>query len=151
MTSRCSEYQGQGSRLSHVGHGLPLVPSHAQCSEKQPQQQQTNKHSRALTLPVDQVRVGDHPGFQHPPELDVTLRGRQQLVVLVAARDVHLDLSIGRDGGVLVDALVFGLNVTLQEVGGKKQKGSRTAFVKTASSVCSWVETGFFFLHLDAE
>lgn len=72
------------------------------------------QQSRALTLPVDQVRVGDHPGLQHPPELDVTLRGRQQLVVLVAARDVHLDLSVRRDGGVFVNALIFGLNVSLR-------------------------------------
>lgn len=57
--------------------------------------------------------MGDHPGFQHPPELDVALRGRQQLVVLVAARDVHLNLSVSRYGGVFVDALVFGLNVSL--------------------------------------
>lgn len=29
---------------------------------------------RTLTLPVDQIRVGDHPGFQHTPELAVALR-----------------------------------------------------------------------------
>lgn len=45
-----------------------------------------------LTLPVDEVRVRDHPGFQHTPELDVALRRRQQLVILVATWDVHLNL-----------------------------------------------------------
>lgn len=89
-----------------MGHGLPLVASHAHCNYR--------KTKKLLTLPVDQVRVRDHPGFQHPPELDVTLGGGQQLVVLVAAWDVHLDLPVRWDGGVLVYALVFGLNVSLQ-------------------------------------
>lgn len=94
--------------VEHNGPRGTRAPSSAQsCNAKK-------KQSSALTLPVDQVRVGDHPGFQHPPELDVTLRGRQQLVVLVAARDVHLDLSVRRDGSVLVYALIFGLNVSLR-------------------------------------
>lgn len=57
--------------------------------EKQPVGESDN---RLLTLPVDQVWVGDHPGFQHTPELDVTLRRGQQLIILVAAGDVHLNL-----------------------------------------------------------
>lgn len=70
--------------------------------------------------------MGDHPGLQHPPELDVTLRGRQQLVVLVAARDVHFDLPVRRDGGVLVYALVLGLNISLcTETNEKREQKKR--------------------------
>ena len=36
--------------------------------------------------------MGDHPGLQHSLQLTVAGRRRQQLVVLVAPRDVHLDL-----------------------------------------------------------
>lgn len=91
----------------------------------------------------------DHPGFQHPPELDVTLRRRQQLVVLVAARDVHLDLSVCRDGGVLVYALIFGLNVSLRR-GTENEGEEETLMVKTTLKVCLFFKTGFS-LHLDAE
>lgn len=43
-------------------------------SKKHPVRQQKKLTEVCLTLPVDQVRVGDHPGFQHTPELDVALR-----------------------------------------------------------------------------
>lgn len=49
------------------------------------------KHG-SITLPVHQIRMRHHPSLEHPPELDVTLRWRQQLVVLVTPRDVHFNL-----------------------------------------------------------
>lgn len=49
-----------------------------------------------FTLPVDQVRMGHHPGFENPTKLDVTLGRRQQLVILVATWDVHFNLRDGQ-------------------------------------------------------
>lgn len=46
----------------------------------------------SITLPVHEIRMRHHPGLEHPPKLDLTLRWRQQLIVLVTARDVHFNL-----------------------------------------------------------
>ena len=75
---------------ANKGDRLNCEPKNA----KRPESETVKVSNRVerLTLPVDQVRVGDHPGFQHTSELDVALRRRQQLIVLMTAGDVHLDL-----------------------------------------------------------
>lgn len=69
-------------------------------------QVQKRRSQRVQSLPVNVLRMGRHPSLQQSLQLVMTLRGGQQLVVLMTARDVHLDLTIRRRGGLLVDASV---------------------------------------------
>ena len=45
----------------------------------------------------------DNPGLEDASELSVTFGGRQEWIVLVAARNVHCYLPVGGRGGVLVN------------------------------------------------
>ena len=65
-------------------------------------------YSTPLTqsLPIDQMRIRDDPSFEDAFELPMS-RGRgEQSAVLMASRDVHFDLTVGRSPSVLVDLLV---------------------------------------------
>ena len=44
-------------------------------------------------MPVHILGVTHHPGFENTLELLMPITRRQQLIILVTPRDVHLDLS----------------------------------------------------------
>ena len=67
------------------------------------------------TLPVGEVRVGDHPGLEDPLELGMGHGGGEELAVLVTAWDVHLYLSVCGCWCLFVHAVVYGLEVPLDQ------------------------------------
>lgn len=67
---------------------------------------QKRRRQRVQSLPVHIVRMRRHPRLEQPLQLEMALRCGQQLVVLMAPRNIHLDLTIRRRCGVLVDPSV---------------------------------------------
>ena len=47
------------------------------------------------TLPIDEMSVRNNPRLQHSFEFPVTFRRGEQGVVLVTARDINVDLTVG--------------------------------------------------------
>lgn len=64
------------------------------------------RSQRVQALPVHVLRVRCNPRLQQATQLPVPLWRGQQLIVLVAARNVHLDLAIGGRRRLLVDGRV---------------------------------------------
>ncbi len=59
------------------------------------------------TLPINVlVQIGLHPCFKDSLELSVSLRRCEKVVVLVASRNIDLDLSVRRSPGLLINGLV---------------------------------------------
>ena len=73
-------------------------------------------------MPVDQPGVRDHPGLEHSLELPVSIFGGEQLVVLVAARDIHLDLPVRARLRLLVNVPVLPVNVALNTRWGRDEQ-----------------------------
>lgn len=65
------------------------------------------------TLPVNVLRVRDHPRLEHSLELGVSGGRREQLMILVTSWYVHLDLSVCGDGGFFVYVAVGAFDVSL--------------------------------------
>ena len=69
-------------------------------------EEQERSGQRVQPLPVDQVTVVRDPGLQYSLQLPVTLRGGQELVILVTPGYVHLYLSVNWTGRLLVNGSV---------------------------------------------
>jgi hypothetical protein len=65
----------------------------------------------------------DNPRFEDSFEFAVSLVGGEEGVVLVAARDINVNLTIGASDGVLVNVRILPVKVTLGRGGERWVEG----------------------------